>query len=131
MYAVIVTGGKQYRVSEGDCCKFEQLDYNLGDTVEFENVLLLADNDQITLGKPYVSGAKVTGEIINQGRHDKIHVIHFRRRKHHIKRQGHRQNYTQVKITAIEGAQSARSAQSAQSATTAKSMQEEEVNHGS
>jgi large subunit ribosomal protein L21 len=101
MYAVIKTGGKQYRVQEGDVLKFEELTAEVGSNVEFREVLMLADGDNITCGKPFISNAVVHASVITHGRHKKIKIIKFRRRKHHMKQMGHRQNYTQVKITAI------------------------------
>lgn len=101
MYAVIVTGGKQYKVAEGEYLKVEKLEVATGESVTFDKVLLVADGDNVNIGAPVVTGAKVTAEVINQGRHDKIRIIKFRRRKHHMKRQGHRQWYTEIKITGI------------------------------
>jgi large subunit ribosomal protein L21 len=101
MYAVIKTGGKQYRVKEGDVLKLEQLDAEIGSTVDFTEVLMLANGDKITCGSPLVAKALVKAEVITHGRHKKIKIIKFRRRKHHMKQMGHRQNYTQVKITGI------------------------------
>ena len=102
MYAVIKTGGKQYRVEEGDTLKIEKLEVGTGESVDFDEVLLVADGDKITVGQPLVSGAKVTAEVVEQGRHDKVRIIKFRRRKHHRKQQGHRQWFTEVKITGIK-----------------------------
>jgi large subunit ribosomal protein L21 len=102
MYAVIKTGGKQYRVEEGDTLKIEKLEVGTGESVDFDEVLLVADGDKITVGQPLVSGAKVTAEVVEQGRHDKVRIIKFRRRKHHRKQQGHRQWFTAVKITGIK-----------------------------
>lgn len=101
MYAVIKTGGKQYRVKEGDVLKLEQLTAEVGSSIDFTDVLMITDGDKTTCGTPFVSKAVVTADIIEHGRHKKIRIIKFRRRKHHMKRMGHRQNYTQVKITAI------------------------------
>lgn len=101
MYAVIKTGGKQYRVKEGDILKFEQMPVEVGSTVEFSDVLMLVDGDNITCGTPFVDKALVSAEVLEQGRHKKVKIIKFRRRKHHMKQMGHRQNYTQVRITAI------------------------------
>lgn len=102
MYAVIKTGGKQYRVKEGDVLKLETLPAEVGSEVSFSEVLMLADGDKITCGSPLVAKAVVKAEVIEQGRHKKVKIIKFRRRKHHMKQMGHRQNYTQVKITAIK-----------------------------
>ncbi|MBE0505398.1 MAG: 50S ribosomal protein L21 [Marinospirillum sp.] len=103
MYAVIKTGGKQYRVKEGQTLKLEKLEVATGEAVEFNEVLLISDGETINVGAPLVAGAKVTAEVIDHGRGDKIRIIKFRRRKHHMKRQGHRQWYTEVKITGIAG----------------------------
>ncbi|HCW90805.1 MAG TPA: 50S ribosomal protein L21, partial [Marinobacter sp.] len=90
MYAVIVSGGKQHRVKEGETLKLEKLEVETGGTVEFDKVLLVADGDRVQVGAPVVDGARVTAEVIDHGRHDKIQIIKFRRRKHSMKRQGHR-----------------------------------------
>ena len=102
MYAVIKTGGKQYRVEEGDLLKVEKIESATGEAVEFDQVLLVADGDKVTVGQPLVDGAKVTAEVVEQGRHKKIRIVKFRRRKHHRKQQGHRQWFTEVKITGIK-----------------------------
>ncbi len=101
MYAVIKTGGKQYRVKVGDVLKFEELPAEVGSSLDFNEVLMIADGDRITCGEPFIKDASVQGEILQHGRHKKIRIVKFRRRKHHMKQMGHRQNYTQVKITAI------------------------------
>lgn len=101
MYAVIVSGGKQYRVKEGDTLKLETLGEAVGQTVHFDKVLLVGEGENIKLGKPYIDGCKVAATVVSEGRHDKVHIVKFRRRKHHLKWQGHRQNYTEVKITQI------------------------------
>lgn len=103
MYAVIKTGGKQYRVEEGDVLRIEKLEIGAGESVEFDQVLLVADGDKVTVGQPLVDGAKVTAEVVEQGRHKKIRIVKFRRRKHYRKQQGHRQWFTEVKITGISG----------------------------
>ncbi|ERP96456.1 50S ribosomal protein L21 [Marinobacter sp. ES-1] len=103
MYAVIVSGGKQHRVKEGETLKLEKLEVETGGSVEFDRVLLVASGDDVKVGAPVVEGAKVTAEVVSHGRHDKINIIKFRRRKHHMKRQGHRQWFTEVKITGIQG----------------------------
>ena len=104
MYAVIQSGGKQYRVEPGKTVVVEQLDGDEGAKVVFDSVLLVSSGDggNVTIGKPMVAGAKVTGEIVEQGRGDKLVVFKFRRRKNYVRRNGHRQNYTAVKIAAIE-----------------------------
>ncbi|EAZ99361.1 50S ribosomal protein L21 [Marinobacter sp. ELB17] len=103
MYAVIVSGGKQHRVKEGETLKLEKLEVETGSNIEFDRVLLIANGDDVKVGAPVVDGAKVTAEVVSHGRHDKIQIIKFRRRKHSMKRQGHRQWFTEVKITGIQG----------------------------
>ncbi|TGN38460.1 50S ribosomal protein L21 [Marinobacter confluentis] len=103
MYAVIVSGGKQHRVKEGETLKLEKLEVETGGSIDFDRVLLVADGDKVQVGAPVVDGAKVTAEVVSHGRHDKIQIIKFRRRKHSMKRQGHRQWFTEVKITGIKG----------------------------
>ena len=102
MYAVIVSGGKQYRVSEGQTLKLEKIEAETGVTISFERILLVADGDKINIGAPVVAGAVVTAEIIAQGRHKKVKIMKFKRRKHHMKQMGHRQWFTEVKITSIK-----------------------------
>jgi large subunit ribosomal protein L21 len=102
MYAVIVTGGKQYKVAEGEFLKVEKLEVATGESVTFDRVLLVGNGDDVTIGAPVVDGAKVVAEVVSQGRHDKVRIIKFRRRKHHMKRQGHRQWFTEIKITGIQ-----------------------------
>ncbi|MDX2163861.1 MAG: 50S ribosomal protein L21 [Gammaproteobacteria bacterium] len=102
MYAVIQTGGKQYRVSEGQILTVEKLDVEAGKTVEFSNVLAISDDSGLKIGAPFVSGAKVVANVIGEGRHDKIRIIKFRRRKHYRKQQGHRQYFTKLEIKSIK-----------------------------
>jgi large subunit ribosomal protein L21 len=102
MYAVIVSGGKQYRVSEGQTVKLEKIEAETGASIDFEKVLMVADGDKFSIGQPVVKGAKVTAEIIAQGRHKKVKIMKFKRRKHHMKQMGHRQWFTEVKITGIK-----------------------------
>lgn len=101
MYAVIVTGGKQYRVSQGDKVRVEKLDVAEGDSVELEQVLMVVDGDDVKIGAPVLEGGKVTAEVKAHGRSKKVNIIKFRRRKHHMKRQGHRQAFTELEITGI------------------------------
>lgn len=101
MYAVIQTGGKQYRVTEGETLKVEKLPAETGENVEFDKVLMVQSDAGLKVGAPYVSGGKVTATVKSQGRHKKIKILKFRRRKHHMKRMGHRQDYTEVQITGI------------------------------
>ncbi len=101
MYAVIQTGGKQYRVEEGATLKIEKLELGTGESVEFDKVLMVNSDSAVKVGQPYVDGGKVTAEVISQGRHKKVKIIKFKRRKHHMKQMGHRQYYTEVRITGI------------------------------
>jgi large subunit ribosomal protein L21 len=101
MYAVIQTGGKQYRVSEGDTLRIEKLVADEGATVEIDKVLMVADGDNVRVGQPFIAGGKVTATVKSQGRAKKVHIIKFRRRKHHMKHQGHRQWFTELTITGI------------------------------
>lgn len=101
MYAVFKSGGKQHRVVEGETLKLEKIEVATGETIEFDEVFLVANGEDIKIGAPVVAGAKVTAEVISHGRGDKVRIIKFRRRKHSMKRQGHRQWYTEVKITGI------------------------------
>jgi len=101
MYAVIVTGGKQYRVMQGESLRVELLDVAPGSEITFDQVLLVGDGEAITVGQPTVAGAKVTATVKDHGRADKVKIVKFRRRKHHRKQMGHRQHYTLVEITGI------------------------------
>lgn len=100
MYAVITSGSKQYRVMEGQTLKLGKIVAEVGSTIDFQ-VLLVANGDDIKVGKPIIEGAKVVASIVSHGRHKKIRIVKFRRRKHHMKQMGHRQDYTEVKITHI------------------------------
>ena len=103
MYAVFVTGGKQYRAMPGEVLRVEKLDAEAGATVELKNVLMIGDGETITVGTPAVAGAVVSAKVRNHGRHDKVMIVKFRRRKHHRKQMGHRQHYTEIEITGITG----------------------------
>lgn len=103
MYAILETGGKQFRVQEGDVLKVEKLDGNVGDTIELDKVLLVRSEEDVKVGKPYVEGAKVLGEIVAQDRHKKVTVFRFLRRKDFKRKKGHRQHFTQLKISQIVG----------------------------
>ena len=103
MYAVMITGGKQYRVQEGDTLKVETLeDAEAGATIHFDKVLLVGEGETVKVGRPFIEGGKVEATVVSHGRHKKVEILKFKRRKHHMKRQGHRQNYTEVKITQIQ-----------------------------
>ena len=101
MYAVVVTGGKQYRVMQGETLRVEKLEAEAGSEVTLDNVLMLGDSDGVKLGDE-INGASVVAKVVGHGRADKVRIIKFRRRKHHMKRQGHRQCYTEIKITGIK-----------------------------
>ncbi len=101
MYAVIVTGGKQYRVSQGDKLRVEKLNAAEGESVDLDQVLMVVDGDDVKIGTPVLDGGKVTADVKAHGRGDKVNIIKFRRRKQHMKRQGHRQAYTELEITGI------------------------------
>ena len=101
MYAVIKSGGKQHRVEEGEFLRLEKLDVATGENIDFEEVLMVVDGDNVKIGAPLVEGSKVTGEVLSHGRADKVKIIKFNRRKHSRKQMGHRQWFTEVKITGI------------------------------
>lgn len=101
MQAVIKTGGKQYRVSAGDRIRVESLQAEAGDEVEFNQILMLGNGENSRVGNPVVEGSKVSGKVIAHGRSRKVRIVKFKRRKQHLKRQGHRQNYTEIEITGI------------------------------
>ena len=101
MFAVFSSGGKQHRVTEGEIIKLELITAEPGEEVVFDKVLMVADGDDVSVGKPYVEGGKVTAEVICHDRGKKIRIIKFKRRKDYMRRQGHRQWYTELKITAI------------------------------
>ena len=103
MYAVVVTGGKQYRVMKGETLRVEKLDVEAGQSIDITDVLLLGDGETITIGTPNIQGAKVTATVKSHGRLDKIRIVKFRRRKHHRKQMGHRQHYSEIEITGIAG----------------------------
>ena len=103
MYAVVKTGGKQYRVSAGEKLKIEQIPADIGAEIVLDQVLLVADGDNLKMGRPLVAGATVQAKVLAQGRHDKVRIFKMRRRKHYQKHQGHRQNFTEIEITDING----------------------------
>ena len=102
MYAVLVTGGKQHRVMQGETLRVEKLEGDVGSELKFDNILMLGDADGIKLGDA-LKGASVTAKVIGHGRADKVRIVKFRRRKHHRKQMGHRQHYTEIEITGIAG----------------------------
>ena len=101
MYAVIKTGGKQYRVAAGEKIKIEQIPADVGAEVTLDQVLMVGEGESVKIGAPLVSGATVKAVVLSQGRHDKVTIFKMRRRKHYQKHQGHRQNYTELRIEAI------------------------------
>ena len=101
MFAVFESGGKQHRVVEGEVVRLERLEGEPGDEIVFDRVLMIAEGDDIAIGEPLIAGGQVTGEVLTQGRGRKIRVIKFKRRKNYLRRKGHRQAYTDVRITAI------------------------------
>jgi large subunit ribosomal protein L21 len=101
MYAVIKTGGKQYRVAQGDVLRVEKLTADVGTRIDLDRVLMVADGDNVSIGTPFIEGGKVTATVRSHGRGDKIKIIKFRRRKHYRKQMGHRQSYTEIEITGI------------------------------
>ena len=103
MFAIIKSGGKQYKAKEGAVLKLEKIENGIGEIVEFTDVLMIQNGEEVKIGNPVIEGAKVIAEVVEQARHKKIQVIKFRRRKHSMKRQGHRQYFTAVKITTIQG----------------------------
>lgn len=101
MYAVIKTGGKQYRVSSGEKIKVEQLAADVGSQITIDKVLMVSDGDKVSIGKPLVKGATVQATVVNHGRGDKVRIFKMRRRKHFKKQQGHRQNFTEIQVDQI------------------------------
>ena len=101
MYAVIKTGGKQYRVSAGQKLKVEQIPADVGAEVTLDQILMVGEGESVKIGAPFLAGATVKATVISHGRHDKVKIFKMRRRKHYQKHQGHRQNYTELRIDAI------------------------------
>jgi large subunit ribosomal protein L21 len=101
MYAVIKTGGKQYRVAAGEKIKVEQIPADVGAEITLDQVLMVGEGESVKIGTPVVAGAKVTAKVIAHGRHDKVNIFKMRRRKHYRKSQGHRQNFTEIEIAGI------------------------------
>jgi large subunit ribosomal protein L21 len=102
MYAVIATGGKQYKVTKGETLRVEKLEGDEGSTVKIDNVLMVADGDKVSVGTPTLDKASVTAKIMAHGRGDKVEIIKFRRRKHSRSQMGHRQSYTEIEVTDIK-----------------------------
>jgi large subunit ribosomal protein L21 len=103
MYAVFSTGGKQYRATTGDIVKVEKLEAEAGATVELDQVLMVGEGEDVAVGTPFVDGGKVTAKVVEHGRGNKVKIIKFKRRKQYMKKMGHRQSYTALEITGIEG----------------------------
>lgn len=103
MYAVVKTGGKQYRVSSGDILRIESLEVDAGDEITLDQVLMMSEGGAVTIGAPLIDNATVTAKVLKNGRGKKVEIMKFRRRKHHQKRTGHRQNFTEIEITGISG----------------------------
>ena len=101
MYAVVKTGGKQYRVSAGQKLKVEQIPAEVGAEITLDQILMVGEGESVKVGAPFIAGAAVKCTVVSQGRHDKVKIFKMRRRKHYQKRQGHRQNYTEIRIEAI------------------------------
>ena len=101
MYAVIKTGGKQYRVAAGEKIKVEQIPADVGAEITLDQILMLGEGESVKIGAPFLAGATVKATVLSQGRHDKIRIFKMRRRKHYQKHQGHRQNYTELRIDTI------------------------------
>lgn len=101
MYAVIKTGGKQYRVVAGEKLKIEQIPAEVGAEITIDQILMVGEGESVKIGAPLVSGAAVKATVLSQGRHDKVTIFKMRRRKHYQKHQGHRQNYTEIRIDGI------------------------------
>ena len=102
MYAVIKTGGKQYRVAAGEKIKVEQIPADVGSEISLDQVLMVGEGETVKVGTPVVAGATVTAKVLSHGRHPKINIFKMRRRKHYQKHQGHRQNYTELEISGIK-----------------------------
>ncbi|MBT4837901.1 MAG: 50S ribosomal protein L21 [Methylococcales bacterium] len=101
MYAVIKTGGKQYRVKQGDTLRVEKINAEEGASIELDQVLMINNENDVVVGKPFIEGGKVSATVKSQGRAKKVNILKFRRRKHHMKKMGHRQSFTELEITGI------------------------------
>ena len=101
MYAVIKTGGKQYRVAAGEKLKIEQIPADVGAEITLDQILMVGEGESVQIGAPLIAGASVKATVLSQGRHDKVTIFKMRRRKHYQKHQGHRQNYTEIRIDGI------------------------------
>lgn len=104
MYAVFESGGKQHRIQKGDVIRVEKLAAEMGETLSFDQILLIGEGDSVKVGEPFVKGAQVVVEVVAQGRGEKITIIKFKRRKNYRRKQGHRQDYTAIKVVDIKAA---------------------------
>jgi large subunit ribosomal protein L21 len=104
MHAVIKTGGKQYRVVTGEKLKIEQIPADVGTEITLDQILMVGEGESVQIGTPFLTGASVKATVLSQGRHDKVMIFKMRRRKHYQKHQGHRQNYTEIRIDTIVAA---------------------------
>ena len=128
MYAIVQTGGKQYRVSEGDIINVEKLNAEAGSTVELNEVLVIGDADSMLIGKPFVEGAVVTAELLENGKADKVYIYKYKAKKDYRKKQGHRQPFSKLQIKSIAAAGTAPKAESAaEGKVNLKSMKKAEL----
>ena len=128
MYAILETGGKQYRVAEGDVIKVEKLPGDAGDQIQFDKVLLISDGNEVKVGTPYIEGAKIAGEIVETGKGKKVIVFKFKSKKDYRRKQGHRQPFTAVEITSLTGKATPRKSAEKEVAEEKKDVQESKVN---
>jgi len=117
MFAIFKSGGKQHRVEKGDTVRLEKLEQEVGAKIEFEEVLLIGEGDNVKIGEPVVKGGKIKAEVVGHGRGEKVKIIKFKRRKHHMKQMGHRQWFTEVQITGITGGPRAKKADAEEAAS--------------
>ena len=127
MYAIIETGGKQYRVQEGDVITVEKLDVEAGDKIALDKVLLLNNGTELKVGAPYVEGAKVFGEVVENGKGKKVIIFKYKAKKDYRKKQGHRQPYTMIKIESLDGKAPAKAAEPAAETKISASMKKDEL----
>ena len=127
MYAIIETGGKQYRVAEGDVLTVEKLAVEDGAQVELDKVLLLSKDGDVQVGAPYIEGAKVFGEVVESGKGKKVIIFKYKSKKDYRKKQGHRQPYTMIKITSLDGKAPAKAAEAKEEVKNLASMKKDEL----
>ena len=127
MYAVFATGGKQYRATTGDILKIEKLNAEKGATVELDQVLMVGEGEKVKIGSPFLKGGKVTATVVEHGRGDKVRIIKFKRRKHHMKKMGHRQDFTRIEITGIAASAPKKKVSKAKAAKPAAAKPEAEA----